>query len=177
MSNVLYVPMWRCRDLTEREVKGIGVDPCKLAGDDRRGLFKVTAARVVWGEYASFDFATEADEDGVNAVVFVCRDQTGHVADMAAWSPRDNYLGTWGRRVTMLGEENALLPRLGGEALAVWPSPKAWLNADREGVVIIDAAAALSTLYAASPIQVSSRKMRAELFDQWKPKMPEVRCT
>jgi hypothetical protein len=180
MLESLYIPTWKCRDLTANEIAQIGVPEKALAGDEAKGTFKVSAAPVIWGigcDGGTFMFGQKEDgSEPVMAVMFVCRDEVGNVADMAAWSPRDSCIGTWQGRVSMLGEENCLKPRL-GEPLAVFASPREWLKADREGVVIIDALAALPKLYAASPICVASKQMRAQLLEQWRPKIPEIRCS
>jgi hypothetical protein len=171
LERPLHVPTWKCRDLTANEVKQIGVSEQALAGDAAKGTFKVTCSRVVWGA-KFFDFNPHGDP----AAIFICRDEDGGVQDMAAWSPKDGRLAVWQGVVSMLGEENVLKPRL-GEPLTVFSSPREWLKADREGVVLIDALAALPKLYAASPIYVASKGARSELLALWRPKIPRICLT
>lgn len=181
-SQVILAYSQFCRDLKASEIQNLGIDSRFLRFNERRRLFKVKAAKISWiGTTGMFEFfeaggTGSQDSQHTTAVIFLCRDECGHPADLAAWSPAEGRLGLWTGHVAMLGQENTLMPRVPeDEALRVWPSPKEWLAADRDGVVVIDPTAALSVLYAASPISVESSTALLLLLEQWKPKLPEIK--
>lgn len=171
LSEVLTAYSQFCRDLRPSEIEKLGIDAKLLHYNERRRLFKVKAARIVW---VSNRFEFGECPESVGATIFVARDDSLDVADLVAWAPADGRLAAWIGSVAMLGQENVTLPRIGPEPLAVWPSPREWLAADREGVVIVDAAKSLPILYAGSPISVGTKEEQKGLMMQWRPQVPEI---
>jgi len=168
MSDDIVAAYARCRPLRDPEVAKLGVSPALLDFNPERKLFKVLAGAVaITGNRFEF-MGTHI------AIIFACLDETCDLVDLAAWRPAAKQLALWRGRVKMLGEENAVLPRL-GESLAIHDTPLEWLQADRRGVVLIDAPASLSLLYAASPVSVSSSAVRSTLQSAWRSRFPDVR--
>ena len=95
--------------------------------------FALVAAKVVF-HHVRFDI----DAGGVAAILILARDATGDVADLVAWRPRDEQIATLLGRAAMLGEEQLFDP-VGDLPVAVCRTPLEWLQADRRGVVILDA--------------------------------------
>jgi len=94
---------------------------------------------VFYDDRPLFDLADEAgDEGAVPAIVFLARDEEGEPLDLVAWSRKTDRLATWHGAVTMLGEDYLAGPRL-EEGLRVCADPSEWLQAERLGVVILDA--------------------------------------
>lgn len=71
------------------------------------------------------------------ACAIVARDRWGEVQDIVAWSPRNDWAGTWLGRAGLLGENELQMPR-GDEPLRVHLDVASWLRAERAGVVILD---------------------------------------
>ena len=114
---------------------GKGVPPLALARSSL-GLYGfINRDRVVFlGD--RFEFARNLpDHDGVGAFTFVCFDEDGEPADIAAWRPPE--IALWLGSVAMLGEEQVLGIRL-GEPLRVHDVVMGWFRASREGVFIVD---------------------------------------
>ena len=74
----------------------------------------------------------------VNAVIIPARDELGVPCDLVAWNLKTGALGTWRGSTAILGEFN-LLWRLGEKGLRVYPTVLAWLIAECDGLVILDA--------------------------------------
>jgi hypothetical protein len=70
-------------------------------------------------------------------MVFLARDREGKPADLVAWS-RDGRISAWLGAAAMLGEDYLSGPRL-EDGLRVSAGPLEWLQAERLGVVILDA--------------------------------------
>jgi hypothetical protein len=169
MSDVMRAYGMYCGDLTPKEIAALaskGVHPDAIGwGDGQRKQFAVKAATVKWEGELWFDFA---GVDGKRAAIIVCLDDQSQPADLAAWSPVDDRVGLCWGNVAMIGQEQALLPRLDGSKLWVHASPLDWLMHRRAGVVIVNHDAARPMLVAASPITVKTAALRATLDDKWK---------
>jgi len=83
----------------------------------------IRAANVVFLDGNTFDF----DSRGVRTFIFKELDSD----DLVAWSPVQNALATWRGDAFALGEEAV------GGALHVHETPLQWLQADRQGIVIL----------------------------------------
>jgi hypothetical protein len=94
-----------------------------------------------------FDFADDIGKTGCKALIFAGRGEDGEIADLVAWTLTPPRLASWYGCCSVLDEHNLYGWRLGeGQSLQIWRTPISWLQARRQGVVIIDrtnAAAAL----------------------------------
>jgi hypothetical protein len=171
MNDVLYAYAQGCRDLSEecrRWFDHKGVAPSALGWDARRRLFKLRMARVrVDGRW--FEFADE----GSVAIVMVCCDEDGEVADLAAWCLGAQEVHLWHDRVAMLGEETCGQARV-GDRLLVRDGVLDWLLHDRDGIVILNFDRAMPILFSNSPLSVSSKRMRRYIFSKWQIPRVEV---
>jgi hypothetical protein len=127
-----------CRLLraTERErFLAAGVAQIDLAIPDM-----ILGANVVFFD-KTFAFQDEFDEpqEVTSAFVLLCRDDHGDAIDLAAWSPATERLATWLGRAWAIDQFRMLSPRLSDHgALPVFQTPLQWLQAGREGIVILD---------------------------------------
>ena len=75
---------------------------------------------------------------GERAFLFLVTDGGGDPADIVAWQPTSNRIGTWLGLAWALGQEVIYAPRLSEQnGLSVWRSPLDWLRAGRRGIVLI----------------------------------------
>jgi hypothetical protein len=99
-------------------------------------------ARVIlYDDRPVFDFADDVGDDdaGVDAMIFLARDDLGGPCDLVAWTFGRRKLASWYSAAALLGAEDIRVPRLTPEgALPVHRTPLGWLKAEREGVVIIE---------------------------------------
>ncbi|HLH49880.1 MAG TPA: hypothetical protein VKV96_11100 [Roseiarcus sp.] len=111
-----------------------------------------------------FEFASDAnDSESVDeAFIFVARHTDGEISDLVAWTPATGQIASWLGNAALLGAECALRPRL-GEGLPVHRTPLAWLQAERNGIVIVDQVEAADLLYASAPLIVTERDHAAHL--------------
>lgn len=161
----------RCEPLTAGEQDKLcakGVIAASLDYDKGSGLFRIAAAKVVF-EGPWFNF----EKHGKRRPIIVCRDESGHVADIVAWEPGEDTAHRWLGHVSMIGEEACTRPRLSGDKLWVRESVLDWLRHARTGVVILDHDRARSVLTAATQVAVKSSEHKRRLDTLWKP--PEVR--
>ncbi len=102
-----------------------------------------------------FEFARDArDASGaVVALVFRAPDDLPAPLDLAAWEPQTGRLALWLGRVSMLGQDNLYGWRVGAP-LVVHETPLEWLQAEREGVFIIDPQRASPLLRMVEPLGV-----------------------
>jgi hypothetical protein len=131
--------------------------------------------RVVLIGNMGFEFARHCKDQSsaVPALTFLARDVIGCVADIVAWHVASGRLVTWIRRVALLGEEEALRPRIDPHLL-VHPDPFAWLRAGRRGVVVVDPRMASSVLENAGPFCVASVEQGQALRDMLMRSAPEI---
>jgi hypothetical protein len=129
---------------------------------------------VLVGE-TGFEFARylKDQSEAISVLTFLARDVTGCVADIVAWDPSSGGLTTWVGRVALLGEEEALRPRL-DRHLLVHPDPFAWLRAGRRGVVVVDPRMVFSVLENAGPLCVACVEQGQALRRILTPRAPEI---
>jgi|SRR5215831_938227 len=171
MDETLYGFGKYCRDLTEEyrrwfEYKGVAASA--LGWDTQRRLFKLRMARVEFGG-RWFDFS----DAGSAAIIIVCRNEDGEVADLAAWQLGNGDVHLWRGGVAMLGEETCCGPRIGNR-LWVRDGVLDWLLHDRDGVVISNFDKAMPILFGNSPLTVSSKRMQRYIFSKWQVPRVEV---
>lgn len=84
------------------------------------------------------DDAFELDTNGERVLTFLVED-CGEVMDIAAWQPRTGQLATWFGAGFAIGQEAIFNPAtyFADGALHVHESPLQWLQAEREGIVIV----------------------------------------
>jgi hypothetical protein len=78
------------------------------------------------------------DPNGERALTFLVED-CGEVIDIAAWQPRTGQLATWLSAAFAIGQEKIFNPAtyFADSALRVHETPLQWLQAEREGIVIV----------------------------------------
>jgi hypothetical protein len=158
-SDILGAYVDFCDDLNEEQLdflRSRGIPAAALGFDNKRRHFKIRTSRVVFLDLARFEFAYcfRGDRERLTATIIVCRDELGEVADLCAWSPKLGAPALWLGKIGLLGEENALAPRVGSPALDVHSTPEEWLAENRRGVVVVDPQRARPILNAASPLVV-----------------------
>jgi hypothetical protein len=81
--------------------------------------------RVVFhDERPVFDFADDVCEDGVDALIFLARDDLGDPCDLVAWTSSRRKLASWFGAAALLGADDILAPRLTPEgALPIHRTP------------------------------------------------------
>jgi hypothetical protein len=165
-----------CRSLNGHEIERLitlGVTASAIGGSYSEGEFCLAADEVVFLDCERFEFARYAKGgEAVNACIFLCRDQLGEIADLVAG--RGEFLASWLGRVSMLGEHNALAPRL-GHGLTVHETPMDWLKAGRDGVVIADGERAKPILHCAGPLLVQSVRYGKNLGTKLMTPSPRIR--
>jgi len=119
-----------------------------------------------------FDFTDEAgDEGAVRATVFLGRNEDGDPSDLIGWSSQTRRFAAWYGAVAMLGEDYLAGPWL-EDGLRVCADPLEWLQAERCGVVILDAKRARWRL-AGEPLIVTATPFGRRLRDALR--LPEPR--
>jgi hypothetical protein len=145
----------------ERELRDctpVASDPrlhARLWGDGVRNSLGMEVEPVVFPPNDRFEFARYARDasDAAVAVVFHAPDELGNPLDLAAWEPETGHLALWLGRVAMLGQDNLYGWRV-GEPLVVHETALEWLQAGREGVLIIDPQRASPLLRMVEPLGV-----------------------
>ena len=168
MSDVLAAYTEFCHPLDDKQLvyfQRKGIHPDTFGFDDKRKLFRVMCATIQPDNLSmSFGFGSP----GLNAVIFVCRNELGNVEDLAAWLPKTDDVRLWNNAVSMLGEEACLSPRVEPDKLWVRKSVIDWLVHRRTGVVIVRPEAARVVLTAGSPVAVTSGALKNKLEAAWK---------
>jgi hypothetical protein len=133
-------------------------------------------AEVVFFDGHFFDFADEALRgQSSESMLFLARDDLGDPCDIVAWEPRTQRLAAWWGAPPLLGMEHLLGPRLDPHgALKVFTDPAEWLLNERNGVVIVNPAAAAPLLRAAEPLEASSAAFGRRLAELINPKLPRI---
>ena len=154
--------LYACDPLRQRNLDdflAMGVSPTAIYQPDL-----VMRARVEFNSpWRRFEFATENNSaDVADAYIFAARDTAGELSDLIAWTPATGQIASWLGVAALLGAERVLRPRL-GEGLPVYRTPLGWLQAERNGVVIVDQVEAADLLYVAAPLIVAERDNAAQL--------------
>lgn len=146
-----------------------------LTGRERRELERqgVSAETVEWVRAgyvircspATFEFEQHTDcGKPQRAFLFLVADVQGAPADVVAWMPATDWLGTWRGLAWALGQETVYRPRLDEHgALKVHPGVLDWLRDGCRGVVLLRASLAAAFLCDAGPLLVDSAEFGAEL--------------
>jgi hypothetical protein len=137
--------------LTRNEVEGLdrmGVPMSALMGPP-----PLKAGYVVFGEH-SFEFEQHCPlgVEVSRALIFLILDRQGQAWDMVAWCSNTGRLASWLCRAWAIGEDTIYQPRLADHgALPVWRDPLRYMQANREGIVIVRPHAAALYLEDAGP--------------------------
>lgn len=111
----------------------------------------VKAAGVRFGRDGRFSLTGRTDPS--RGFVFLDYDGFGNPADLVAWNPAEGAPATLLGRSWALGDVRAGHPfRLDDPVLRVYRDPLGWLRAERQGIVILDAARAREELVFAAPV-------------------------
>ena len=133
-------------------------------------------ARVVFHEdQPFFDLAEDVGEDGVDALIFLARDDLGDCCDLVAWNSSRRKIASWFGAAALLGADDILAPRLTPEgALPIYRTPLEWLRAGREGVVIVEACRAALELRDFGPLAAEDQIHGLELQRLFRRTEPEI---
>jgi len=115
-----------------------------------------------------FALSAPGEADSQRALIFRCDDR-GEPVDLAAWQPRTGGLGLLTGAGFCIGDlDQCFNPAtffMGG-ALRIHRWPLAWLAAEREGIVVIDASKAHAILRGASAIECEGAAL-AKALRKW----------
>jgi hypothetical protein len=122
-----------------------------------------------------FEFAAhDPDEQAVDALVFLARDDAGEPADLVAWSPKSDRLAAWWG-IPMLGMECLGDWRIDPNgAIEVFDDPLKWLVAERNGLVVVSFANAAPILRECGSLKVGSATFGRRLANLINPKPPRI---
>ena len=171
-------PVWqwgKCSVLTQRDVDkfiAVGVDPAVLVQGRTNSGVSIVRDRITTSPHR-FEFSRYSRTDFLDCSAYVALtfDRDGEPNDLVAW--RTGFIGSWLGRCGLLGEEQLDSPRF-GEPLLVHPDVLTWLQAGRDGVVVVDPARAAPLLRDAGPIEVASLGERKALLDVMRTRLPDV---
>ncbi len=171
-------PVWEwglCSILTQRDVDKFvasGVDPTVLVQGRTNSGVSIVRDRITTSP-RRFEFARYSQTDLLDgpAYIAVAFDRYAEPVDLVGW--RQGFIGSWLGQIGMLGEEQLDSPRF-GEPLLVHPDPLSWLQAGRDGVVVVDPIRAAPMLRDAGPIEVASFGERKILLELMRIKLPDV---
>jgi hypothetical protein len=126
----------------------------------------ISEGTVVWGDARRFEFAqlcrSCGSGEGETAFIMPIHDFKGRLIDLAAWDPFAKRLGTWLGIGWALGQSSVLRPHL-SEGLHVHRTPRSWMGAGGNGIVILNTRLARSYLSDAGPLVAEDAKHRREL--------------
>lgn len=144
------------------EAEGIGRAALETAQTGERQTVRVD--KIVVCSAGRFEFArySEFEDEIVSALTVVAYDQFGAAVDIVALTDGGDLLTLTGR-VSMLGEEQALAPRL-SRGLRVHPNMFSWLRGGRRGIVIIDPVRARGLLRHCGPLIAEDQDHRRQLL-------------
>ncbi len=129
-------------------------------------------ARVTFGDSHTFDF----DDSGEPALIFRATDH-GETIDLVAWQARSGRLASWRGVAFAIGDlDDVFNPAtyFGGDSLLVHETPLQWLQAEREGIVILRQDLAHAFLADRQRI-VCSNAAHARQIERWlEPPKPKV---
>jgi hypothetical protein len=127
--------------ITERAL----LDPSPI----RTGLVIWSApGRFVLAQHEPAGMHAEAEQ----ACLLLLNDENDEPADIAAWAPRSQRLGTWRGCAWAIGQETTWFERLSEPGVPVWRSPLDWLQAERNGLVLLRPKVAAEILCDAGPL-------------------------
>jgi hypothetical protein len=111
------------------------------------------AGYVVFGQDGfEFEHHSPLGTEGTRAFLFLVTDPWGTALDIVAWCSKTGQLATWLGRAWAIGEDTLYDARLSDHgALPVWRNPLRYLQANREGIVIVRPHAAALYLEDAGP--------------------------
>lgn len=140
-------------------------------GLNDNALWPISGATVRF-EGGTFDL----DSDGERTLTFRAED-CGEVIDLIAWQPRTGQLASWRGQAFCLGDvDDVFNPAtyFAGDALHVHKTPLQWLQAERNGIVILRPA--LAHVYLANRQRVvCSDAAHARQVERWlQPRKPTV---
>jgi hypothetical protein len=97
------------------------------------------AGYVVFDQHGfEFEHHSSLGTEGTRASLFLVTDPWGTALDIVAWCSKTGRLATWLGRAWAIGEDTIYRPRLSDHgALPVWRDPVRYLQANREGIVIV----------------------------------------
>ena len=123
-----------------------------------------------------FDFADEIGKTSCKALIFAGRGEDGEIADLVAWTLAPPRLASWYGCCSVLDEHNLCGWRLSeGQSLQIWRTPIGWLQARRQGVVIIDRTKAAAELHhAGGPFMAEDDLDAVELRRLLRPPEPMI---
>jgi hypothetical protein len=139
---------------------GIAEDVLQRPSPIRTGL-------VAWTDPGRFEFlqhlpiGTEAE----SACLLLLLDEDEEPADIAAWNPRSRRLGTWRGCAWAIGQDGTWLERMSEPGIPVWRSPFDWLQAKRNGLVLLRPRMAAELLCDAGPLVAMDVQHGIELRD------------
>ena len=135
-SDVLAAWREECRNLSQIHIDALlsrGVPSLALARDPvpwREGYAMRTARVAINPEQGLFDFST-FDPASTNALITPLRDESGEVADLLAWSPREDRAALWAGNVCLAGQQEISAAEDGQEPVQIRTSILEWLRAGR----------------------------------------------
>jgi hypothetical protein len=136
------------------------------------------AASIVFCDLSLYEFADEASEEPTTkALIFLERNGFGEPVDLVAWTlkPRPRLASWLGSSVLGADSLDGVWRPAERQALPVWRSPLSWLRAHRDGVVIVNGAAAAVALSAAGgPFMAEDFDHAAELRRLLRPPEPSI---
>jgi len=135
--------------------------------------FAVTHVVFLDDNWFEFEKYSRAPAECAMAYVIPCLDHLGDLKDIAALSLDFDKVALWTRRVSMLGAENFFAPRI-ARPLTVHSTPLEWLQANRDGVVIIDLPRARGLLQSAGPLAVANAEFGLKLRNELTVAPPEI---
>jgi hypothetical protein len=138
-------------------------------------LTDIRIARVVFLSGGRFEFERycQNNEGCIDALIIRCLNLCCNQVDLCACSLTFDQFGVWQGKIVLLGEENIFAPRI-ARPLAVHSTPLEWLQANRDGVVIVDLPRARALLQDAGPLAVKSAKFGRTLRTQLTVGPPQI---
>lgn len=128
-------------------------------------------AKVRFLDHRTFDF----DACGQRSFVFIVQD-TGIEVDIVAWDTARGALATWRGAAFALGQEAIFNPatHFDGGVLHVHRTPLEWLEADRDGIVIVQPTLTYAYLRHASRLSFADAAYARQVQEWLEPPKPTV---
>lgn len=145
-----------------------GVSAAVLAFSPAGHVDMLLGHRFAWGQDGStFVF----DDEGESALTFPVRNRLGELQDVVAWQPKTGRVATLLNCAGMIGADQLNAPRL-GDGLQVCEMPMGWLQAGRQGVVILDPKQALPQLLDVGPLLAANFEHGGRLGELFEAALP-----